>query len=679
MSTTPTQTDAMAIRATGLSIDAEAPATGTRAGPRKFAMNAYNGGPLDLTGWRFPVVIDLAGLDGTDKTRPIFFSHDPARIVGHTTSMQVTPEGSTAGITVEGLISGAGDAAREVLAAHDNGFPWQASVGARAKQVEFIPEGKTASANGRTFSGPLNIARRSVLGEISFVPLGADDSTSARIAATSAEGTVPMSTTPTTPPVTPAVPPVTAAAPVTPALPNPDDGVAEYRKRIAAEASRVAAVQKICDGKHATLEAQAIAEGWDVSKTELEVLRAARPTHKVYINTGVGQDITAQAITAAACLSVGIGEKAALFGLDDATKQLVAGRKLRGIGLHEILAHVAMGQGVHFRPGRVDDDFIRALFQSEQQMNIRAADATGVSTLSLSGILENVMNKAMLEGYGLIASVIGDIAFETDTNDFKQFKRYRLTASGKVQPVGPDGELKSISLQDESYANQVKTVGTVITVTRQMIINDDLGALTQIPTVLGRQCALSRERAVFTTLLGNAGSFFAAGNNNYLTGATSALSISSLTLAKQRFLEQTDINKDPILLLPDRVLVPPALSVTADKLYKDTTVIGTGVPTSAKAVEGNSNPHAGSFRPVVSPYLSTRAGLLNASDTGWYVLTNPAGGMAVIQIGYLRGQRAPTIERGELDFNHLGIGMRAFYDFGVAQHDFRTGVFAAGA
>jgi hypothetical protein len=676
MSTTPTQTDAMALRATGVTIEAEAPATGTRAGaggPRKFAMNAYNGGPLDLTGWRFPVVIDLAGLDGTDKTRPIFFSHDPARIVGHTTSMQVTPEGATAGITVEGLISGAGDAAREVLAAHDNGFPWQASVGARAKQVEFVPEGKTASVNGRTFSGPLNIARRSVLGEISFVPLGADDSTSARIAATSAEGS-PMSTT-----TTPESTPVTAAAPVKPVVPNADDGVAEYRKRIAAEAARVAAVQKICDGKHATIEAQAIAEGWDASKTELEVLRAARPTHKVYINAGVGQDITAQAITAAASLSVGIGEKAALAGLDDATKQLVAGRKLRGIGLHEILAHVAMAQGLHFRPGRVDDDFIRAMLQSEQQMNIRAADATGVSTLSLSGILENIMNKAMLEGYGLIASVIGDIAFETDTNDFKQFKRYRLTASGQVQPVGPDGELKSISLQDESYANQVKTVGTVITVTRQMLINDDLGALTQIPTVLGRQCALSRERAAFTTLLANTGSFFAAGNNNYLSGATSALSISSLTLAKQKFLEQTDINKDPILLLPDRVLVPPALSVTADKLYKDTTVIATGVPTSAKNLEGNSNPHAGSFRPVVSPYLSTRAGLPNASDTGWYVLTNPAGGMAVIQIGYLRGQRAPTIERGELDFNHLGIGMRAFFDFGVAQHDFRTGVFAAGA
>ena len=30
--------------------------------PRKFNMEAYGGGPLQLSGWRFPVVVDLDGL-----------------------------------------------------------------------------------------------------------------------------------------------------------------------------------------------------------------------------------------------------------------------------------------------------------------------------------------------------------------------------------------------------------------------------------------------------------------------------------------------------------------------------------------------------------------------------------------------------------------------------------------
>jgi hypothetical protein len=93
---------------------------------------------------------------------------------------------------------------------------------------------------------------------------------------------------------------------------------------------------------------------------------------------------------------------------------------------------------------------------------IRAPTAAGFSTMSLSGITENILNKAMLEAYGSVDSVVSDICYETDTNDFKQFKRYRLTGSGAFQDVGPDGELKNMSLQDESYANQVKTKGACI-------------------------------------------------------------------------------------------------------------------------------------------------------------------------------------------------------------------------
>jgi hypothetical protein len=48
--------------------------------------------------------------------------------------------------------------------------------------------------------------------------------------------------------------------------------------------------------------------------------------------------------------------------------------------------------------------------------------------------------------------------------------------------------------------------------------------------------------------------------------------------------------------------------------------------------------------------------------------------MAVVQVGYLRGQRTPVIERGEANFNTLGMAMRGYFDFGVALHDSRCGV-----
>src|SRR5439155_11982519 len=140
------------------------------------------------------------------------------------------------------------------------------------------------------------------------------------------------------------------------------------------------------------------------------------------------------------------------------------------------------------------------------------------------------------EAYASVSSVVTDICYETDTPDFKQFKRYRLTGSGVMSPVGPTGELKNMSLQDESYANQVSTKGALIQITREILINDDMGALTQVPSLIGRQAAISREKAVFTALLGNASSFFGTAHANYASGAGSALSITSLTTAEQKFL-----------------------------------------------------------------------------------------------------------------------------------------------
>ncbi len=142
---------------------------------RKFSMVAYTGGAMRLGGWPYPVVVDLAGMRVTRKSRPILKDHDRASIVGHTDDIMV----GDSRLEVAGVISGVGNTAQEVIATSENGFPWQASLGANADKVVFIPEGKTATANSREFKGPVYIARKSTLGEVSF-GLGADDDTEAR-------------------------------------------------------------------------------------------------------------------------------------------------------------------------------------------------------------------------------------------------------------------------------------------------------------------------------------------------------------------------------------------------------------------------------------------------------------------------------------------------------------------
>jgi phage head maturation protease len=150
----------------------------------RFSMVAYSGGLMRIAGSREPVVVDLAGMAIPSQSRPIRLQHDAAAGVGHTDSVKVTAGvDGLPQLIATGIISRNTPAAEDVVSSSKNGFPWQASIGANIENQEFIPAGKTGKANGRSFAGPVNIVRKSTLGEISFVDLGADTNTSARVAA----------------------------------------------------------------------------------------------------------------------------------------------------------------------------------------------------------------------------------------------------------------------------------------------------------------------------------------------------------------------------------------------------------------------------------------------------------------------------------------------------------------
>jgi hypothetical protein len=145
---------------------------------KKFAMVAYTGGAMNV-GFGMPVVVDLEGMTVLRQANPILLGHDVGQLVGHTDKV----DKSAQRLKVSGVISGVGAAAQEVTATATNGFPWQASIGCSVQQREYVDAGKTVNVNGRNFTGPLMVARKSVLGEVSFVPIGADQNTSATVAA----------------------------------------------------------------------------------------------------------------------------------------------------------------------------------------------------------------------------------------------------------------------------------------------------------------------------------------------------------------------------------------------------------------------------------------------------------------------------------------------------------------
>jgi hypothetical protein len=51
----------------------------------------------------------------------------------------------------------------------------------------------------------------------------------------------------------------------------------------------------------------------------------------------------------------------------------------------------------------------------------------------------------------------------------------------------------------------------------------------------------------------------------------------------------------------------------------------------------------------------------------------------VIEVAFLNGQEAPTVESADADFGMLGVAFRGFHDFGASLQEYRAGVRSAGS
>jgi len=676
--------ESLALVAT-MQIEAAADAAGGKPALPRFTMVAYTGGPMKIAGWRFLVVVDLAGMAIPSQSRPVRFGHDATSGVGHTDRIAV----EDGRLVAAGLVSRDTAAAREIVVSARNGFPWQASIGASVEQFEFVKESQTVLVNGREFAGPLNVVRKATLGEISFVDLGADGETSARLAASAKEKAVMEATkndkqnetvaTGAAGKETAAMPAGTDLAPApakveaqaapaakvdapagggAPAALTSADTVADIRAEAAAEEERIAAVRKVCGGDHADIAARAIKEGWDTTKTELEVLRASRP--KAPAAHIVDQTISGKVLEAACMLS------ARLEGAEELYEEKTldaANRRFRGsIGLQELLLEAAWANGYTGRNFRDSREVLRFAFGH----NLEA----GFSTIDIGGIISGVANKFLLEGFFSVERTWRNICAVRNVSDFKAVTSYRLIGKDQYEPVAPGGELKHGTLGQE-YSNKADTFGLLLSIDRRDVINDDLGAITLVPRKLGRGSGLKINDVFWTIFLANS-SFFTTGNKNYLTGADTALNIDGLTKAEVAFLDQVDAEGKPIGIMPAIILVPTTLSAMGTQLFKSLEIRDTTSSTKYPV----ANPHQGKFRSEVSRYLANTK-YTGASAKAWYLLADPAD-LPVIEVAFLNGQESPTIETAEADFNILGIQMRGYHDFGVNLQDPRGGAKSKG-
>ena len=631
---------------------------------------AYNGGKMNV-GWGDQIVVALDGIDLGGENIPLLMNHDNA------TSARLgvlTAKILDGALVIEGEIVSETDEAKNVIAQMKAGVEWQMSIGADTQEIEVIKAGEKTQVNGQMFEGPFYLVSKSTLREVSVVAVGADSETFVKIAAklnlNQGDVTMPAikpATDVTANSAAPAEP--TAQAPIEPTVQakaptiTSEDVSSAALAAVKAERERIASIKQICAGEFPEIEAAAIADGLTIDAVRekvLEAFRAKQPTSAP--NVIVKNDKTdAKTIEAALSLRAGITEDAVLKAYGEQT--IEAASKMRDISLQETLVECCRADGKDV--GRTfDNDTIKAAF----------------STVSLPGVLSNVANKKLLQAFQAQPIIATKLCSTGDLNDFKESERFRLTDIGDLQPLGADGEIKDGGLAEEKATNQLETYAKTFCLTRKMIINDDLGAFMKVPTAMGTRAARLIDQLFFKRLLANptqldGNALFSAGHKNLLTGATSALSADSLQNAIQLFLDQTDLDGQPISIEAKYLVVPTALKFKAIELTKGAAFVVAG---DTDVLRPALNALADEKLQVVSsPYLSNAAYAGNSS-TAWYLFGDPAQ-TDTFEIGYLKGRRTPTVEKGDTDYTTLGMWWRVFFDVGVREQGHRGMVKSNGA
>jgi len=385
-----------------------------------------------------------------------------------------------------------------------------------------------------------------------------------------------------------------------------------------------------------------------------ELTRQVQRFQPVHVAPGSGHPAAAQVLACAALMANGENVRDDFLSQHYSADVLTEAHKRRRISLKGLIAAACALDG---RPAPLHDDGPAEWL------------AAGFSTASLPGILGDSANKSLLEGYASIPAVVPIFFGRRTVTNFREYTEYRMTGDETFDLVAPGGEIHHGALGEEHQHFQAATYGKMFTIDRTMIVNDDLGAFLQIPRRFGRGASMTREKAGMKLIMDNTGSFFVAGHKNLSIGGGSALGAAGLGAAVQKLIEQTDdaAGKNPVLLEPKLILVPPALKGTADDLF------------TLQVITSNvTNKYRGLYAPHCSPYLGNTTFHASASSAYWWLFADPANAAAFL-VAYLNGVETPVIEEVPAAANILGTVWRAYYDFGVTQGDYRAAVRSNGA
>lgn len=294
------------------------------------------------------------------------------------------------------------------------------------------------------------------------------------------------------------------------------------------------------------------------------------------------------------------------------------------------------------------------------------------STSDFAVVLENVMHKTLQAAYATQQDTWSRFCKRGTVSDFRPHPRYRMGLFGKLDKLTENGEFKNKAISDaEKAVIQAGTVGNIINLSRQMIVNDDMGAFSDLATKLGRAARLSVEIDVYDMLKSNGGmgpilsdgkTLFHVDHGN-IASTAGAPSVATFDNVRVTMAQQKDPWGNEFLDLRPAVWLGPLgldgeARVVNDAQYD---------PDTANKLQ-RPNKSRGIFADIV--------GTPRLSGAAWFAFADP-NVAPVLEVAFLDGQETPVLESQE-GWRIDGIEWRVRFDYGVAGVDFRGAVRNAG-
>lgn len=272
-----------------------------------------------------------------------------------------------------------------------------------------------------------------------------------------------------------------------------------------------------------------------------------------------------------------------------------------------------------------------------------------LSTSDFQYVFGDTLDRELLAQYEQLPSIWPQFARRATVADFRAKKWVDLIGGrGLLEKVPELDEYPQRKPTDGTYSLQVAKYGGKFSLSWEDIINDDLGALQDLPNRLAQG---AKDTEDYTATLGLASA--SGGPNTTLFGATvingtssnlltgnPALTTQSLSDALTAVSTRLDTDGRPIAIRGFALVVPPALEVAAMQIVNATNIILN--PDSAAMRVEVGNWLQGKITVVVNHWLPVIDTSGNKNTT-WYLVPLPSTARPALVMGFLRGHETPDL------------------------------------